>query len=379
MSNCIYVAATHQHVGKTTSTLGLVATLRQKGINVGYCKPVGQEFVDLGDLKVDKDALLFAKVMDFELEAGIHSPVIVGRGVTTSYLDHPEQFAFRQKLAKADEALRKRHDVIVYEGTGHPGVGSVIDLSNADVAKMLGASVIMVVEGGIGSTIDELNANLALFREQDVPVIGVIVNKVIPQKIAKVKRYVGRKLSQMGIPLLGILPYDKSLANPIMETIQHAVNGLVLYNEESLDNKIENIVSGSLIEKKEFSSLKDLLLIVNYRRLDAAIESIQEIASRQGISFSPISGIIINGEGDFVPTFIDHFRCLDYIKEHKIPVVATSLDTYGSAVKISHIEVKINTRTPWKSERAIEMIRNHVDLEPVLRKVTEGGNPDNRG
>ncbi|NBC24766.1 MAG: AAA family ATPase [Bacteroidetes bacterium] len=34
----IYVAATSQHVGKTTTTLGLVNTLRKQNINVGYCK-----------------------------------------------------------------------------------------------------------------------------------------------------------------------------------------------------------------------------------------------------------------------------------------------------------------------------------------------------
>ncbi len=57
----------------------------------------------------------------------------------------------------------------MYEGTGHPGVGSVVDMSNAQVAQLLGAPVVMIVEGGIGSTIDLLNMNLALFRERRVP------------------------------------------------------------------------------------------------------------------------------------------------------------------------------------------------------------------
>ena len=56
----IYVAASSQHVGKTTSTLGLVSAFQDLGINVGYCKPVGQKFLELGNLRVDKDALLFA-------------------------------------------------------------------------------------------------------------------------------------------------------------------------------------------------------------------------------------------------------------------------------------------------------------------------------
>ena len=34
---------------------------------------------------------------------------------------------------------------MVYEGTGHPGVGSIVNLSNARVAKILEAGVIMVV------------------------------------------------------------------------------------------------------------------------------------------------------------------------------------------------------------------------------------------
>ncbi|MEZ4908897.1 MAG: dethiobiotin synthase [Saprospiraceae bacterium] len=47
----IYVAATSQHVGKTTSTLGIVKTFQERGIHVGYCKPVGQQFLDLRKFK----------------------------------------------------------------------------------------------------------------------------------------------------------------------------------------------------------------------------------------------------------------------------------------------------------------------------------------
>jgi BioD-like phosphotransacetylase family protein len=50
----LYVAATSQHVGKTTSTLGLVSAFRNKGINVGYSKPVGQKYVLQNGLQVDK-------------------------------------------------------------------------------------------------------------------------------------------------------------------------------------------------------------------------------------------------------------------------------------------------------------------------------------
>ena len=52
-------------------------------------------------------------------------------------------------------------------------------------------------------------------------------------------------------------------------------------------------------------------------------------------------------------------------------MIATDLYTYGSVVKISRIEVKINTRTPWKTQRAIELIRENVNVDAILEKLKD--------
>lgn len=364
----IYVAATSQHVGKTTCTLGLVAAIQQSGINVGYCKPVGQKFIDLGDLQVDKDALLFSKVMGFELDAALHSPVILGAGATMAFLDNPAAFNYEERIFHASRRLSRHHDVVVYEGTGHPGVGSVVNLSNADVASLVGAKVVMIVEGGIGSTLDELNMCTALFREKNVPIIGVIVNKTIPEKLEKIEYYVGKKLKEMGIPLLGVMPFDKSLSNPIMETINRAVNGYVIANFDRMDNMVEDYLAGSLIDNDdtELSGDSNLVLVVSMKRLPKAVRKVKDYAEQKGLEESPLSGIIITGDGRHEFSIDIDPLCGDYIRQHKIPVVSTALDTLGSMIKINRIEVKINTRTPWKAYKAIEMIKNHVNLKAIL-------------
>lgn len=366
MIKSIYVAATSQHVGKTTSTLGLVAALRASGVQVGYCKPVGQEFLDLGDLRVDKDALLFSSIMDFQLSADLHSPVILGRGATTSYLDNPKAFDYEKRIMKASASLQNTHQVVIYEGTGHPGVGSVVDLSNADVAQMVGASVIIIVEGGIGNTIDRLHLALAKFRERQVPILGVIVNKVYPEKLDKIKYIVGKKLREMKLPLLGVLPYDKSLSYPIMATIKDAVHGRVIEHEDNLDNRVEEYISGSLVLNDELSTARNLLLIVSYKRLPEAVEKVKEISQLEGMQECMLSGIIITGDGHHEVPIDQEVLEVDYIRKHRVPILTTSLDTLGSVVKISRIEVKINTRTPWKARRAIELVREHVDLSSLL-------------
>lgn len=366
MRKTIFVAATGQHVGKTTSTLGLVANLKEMGINVGYCKPVGQQHVDVDGMIADKDAVLFAEVLGFNLDPVLHSPVILGDGITAEFIDHPGQFEFNERLDYAAAELARLHDVIVYEGTGHPGVGSVVGLSNADVAKRLNASVVMIAEGGIGSTIDRLAMSLSLFREQKVPIIGVIINKVLPEKLEKIQHYLGKRLEQMGLPLLGVLPYDKSLSFPIMEAVKQAVRGHVVYNEEKMGNRVEEIVSGSLIGTEELKVFRNVLLVVSHKRLDEAIGKIKWIAAAKGMTENPLSGVIITGDGRHEFPVEDSALYVDYFMKNEIPVLTTALDTLGSVIKISRIEVKINTRTPWKVQRAIELIREHIPMQALL-------------
>ena len=362
MLDRLYIAATSQHVGKTTSTLGLMAAIRARGHRVSYCKPVGQEFVELGNLMVDKDALLFARGMDFELKAELHSPVIIGSGVTAEYLDAPGKFDFLSKIQRASRRLQAANDFVVYEGTGHPGVGSVCDISNAQVAQTLGAPVLLVVEAGIGNTIDKLNLNLALFRERRVPVLGVIVNKCIPAKLEKVRHYVGLYLKRNGIPLLGVLPYERVLSAPIMASIRSALKGKTLFNKECLDNQVENIASGSLLAEREVENLRNLLVIVSYRRLEEAISALRAILAEREVSGGVVSGIAVTGLLD-KNIELPH---QDFLTRHRIAVITCPLDTYGAAVRINQMEVKINLKTPWKIRRAVEMIEEYVSMETIL-------------
>jgi BioD-like phosphotransacetylase family protein len=356
----IFVAATSQHVGKTTSTLGLVSSFMKRGLKVGYCKPVGQKFLDLQNLRVDKDTILFADLIKFDIVPEVHSPVILGPGATELYLDNPTQVDLDEIILSAAQELSRNNELVIYEGTGHPGVGSVANVSNARVARLLNAGVVMVVEGGIGSTIDMLNMTTALFREENVPIIGVIVNKVIPDKMEKVRHYVGKWLSDHDLPLLGLMPYEKTLAYPLIRSVAEAVKGVVTYNADYQDNKVESILAGSLIDLKELRSSQDLLLVVATRSINEAIRKIEFMAAQHGIKNCPLSGIVATGEGQ-----MDR-HTLKYIENNNLPLIRSELDTYGAVLRISKIEVKINRSTPWKIKMAIDLIENNVDLSAIL-------------
>ncbi len=359
----IYVAATGQHVGKTTSTLGLVRAFEDlQGIGeIGYCKPVGQEITDLFSKQVDKDALLFSETMKFELFPELHSPVILGKGATTSYLDNPEHYHYEARIRHAAATLSSVYDLVVYEGTGHPGVGSVVNLSNARVAKMVDARVVLVVEGGIGRTIDSLSYAITPFQQEGVPIAGVIVNKVIPEKMDKIRKYLNIKFRELDIPMLGIIPFDKNMSSPIMLTIRHAIKGTFRCNKNKTTNIVDKIVPGSLIDEIDDSiDNKNILIVVSYKRINRIVTKLMQRMD-DGHPLR-LAGVVMTGEEIGRPEDIKP-EDLQFFQKHGVPVVSTALDTLGAFTKINRLEVKINTNTPWKVNRAIELIRENVNLE----------------
>lgn len=360
----LYVAASRQHVGKTTSTLGLAYGLQRLGIDIGYCKPVGQQFVDLNDLKVDKDTILFSDLIRFDLQPEVHSPVILGSGATTDYIENPDNFNYAERILSAKETLESRKELTIHEGTGHPGVGSVVNLSNAKVAKMLDAQVIFIAEGGVGSTIDMINMCISLFREEGVEILGVIINKVREDKIEKIKPYLQKWLDEQGIPLLGMVPYDRTLAYPVMSTVCKAINGRLIANPQSTKNKVADVIAGTVLDETKLEKRDNLLLVVNAFRLDSTLKKIIAINKVLGVEEWPLSGIIICGPGDIS----DESNSI--IDKHETPLIHSDLDTYGVVLKISRIEVKINRDTPWKIKRAIDLIEENVDLEYILNKIS---------
>jgi hypothetical protein len=198
---------------------------------IAYLKPVGQELVTLPDgSRIDKDACIvreFAGIPDLDMAAV--SPVRLASGFTQEFLDAPDHLsrarALQDSIIGCLEALKGK-DVIIAEGTGHPGVGGIVGLSNADVANLLGAGLVFLSGGGIGKALDMLEVDLSYFLFKKSRVRGIIFNKVIPDKISSMAHYItedllNSKYGAFGGPLriLGFLPEIGDLGRPSMRSI----------------------------------------------------------------------------------------------------------------------------------------------------------------
>ncbi len=77
----------------------------------------------------------------------------------------------------AYEKVSEASDVVLMEGTGHCAVGSVVGVNNAQVAGMLGASMILIANGGLGSAFDELGELLCVHVSMQLSRIASFVTQ----------------------------------------------------------------------------------------------------------------------------------------------------------------------------------------------------------
>jgi dethiobiotin synthetase len=157
-SRPIFVAATKQHVGKTTTSLALMSGLQKRFSKVGFIKPVGQQHVTvysqaLGkEIQVDKDICLLKEQFHLDhIDYRHMSPVIIPRGYTKKYID--KKVSYDQQITDIEKSFGEvagKSDVVLIEGTGHCAVGSIVNVNNAKVASILGASMVLIANGGLG-------------------------------------------------------------------------------------------------------------------------------------------------------------------------------------------------------------------------------------
>jgi cobyrinic acid a,c-diamide synthase len=178
----LVIAATHSGAGKTSTTTGLIAALRRKGLRVQPFK-CGPDYIDpsfLGDA---------AGRPCFNLDG----------------------FAMEVAEMAGTIALAGSYDIAIAEGVmglfdSGPAIGKTGAGSTADIAASTGWPVILVIDAAkMAQTVGALALGCATFRP-DIRVAGVILNRIASERHEALAK---AGLDRVGIPLLGSLTTRK--------------------------------------------------------------------------------------------------------------------------------------------------------------------------
>lgn len=355
----LFIAATSQNDGKTTCSLGFVGGFARLARSVGFIKPVGQRYLTIDGQQIDEDSVLLQRVWGLRCSLKDMSPIAIERNFTRQYLDNPAGVypKLEETIHRSFEIAAEDNDLVIIEGTGHAGVGSVFDLSNAKVARMLNAKVVIVCRGGIGGPVDQIAINQALFEKEGVPVIGVVANKVAADKLEQTRDYLDRALQRRGLELLGVIPYTSRLTWPTVKYIAESLDADVLNGKDHLTNEVAGIIIGAMTPHNALTFLTDKsLLIVPGDRDDIVLAAVTMELLREDLK---ISGIILTGDLRLAP------QTFDLVCRTHIPLLAVKPPTYDTASRINDITVKIVETDTDKIQLVTDLVKKHVNLDKL--------------
>ncbi|MDR1816962.1 MAG: AAA family ATPase [Puniceicoccales bacterium] len=361
----IFVAATRQNDGKTTTCLGLYGALRHLGHNVGYIKPVAQRLIEVDGHLVDEDTQLISAIYDVNIPIQAMSPIAIDSSFTRRYLDHPEELrpVIVDRLCRAFDCAAREKDIVIIEGSGHAGVGSVFDCSNAHCAGILGAKCVLVAGGGIGRPVDEIAINKALLDRMGVECIGVILNKVLADKIEFVREYVGRGLRHLGVPLIGVLPLVSRLARPNLSQVVSEIDGrwVNFFHAERGSDRVLKVIMGAMSANTIADHLGRGVLVILPGDRDDLLYALSAYASS---SDDPVAcGIILTNN------LVPKQRILDMLAKARIPVVRTEAESFTVTAKINNMTVKTQPEDTDKIPHIERIVRDNIDLNGLLRRL----------
>ncbi len=200
----LVLAAPQSGSGKTTVAAALMRLLRERGLRVAPFK-AGPDYIDPGHHRA---------------AAGRPS-----RNLDGWMLPHDTVRALFRRATTGERAA----DVAVVEGMmglfdGRTGGGE--EGSTAELAKLLRAPVVLVLDGGaMARTAAAIVQGIHNF-DPDLPLAGVILNRMGGERHYEMCR---EAIQPLGVPVLGWLPMDPALAVPERHL------GLLLAGEYTMD------------------------------------------------------------------------------------------------------------------------------------------------
>ena len=353
----IFIAATRMNDGKTTTSLGLYSALNDGEKKIGYIKPVGQRFVDVNGEKIDEDSFLLTETFDVSVPIQAMSPIVVDKDFTKNYLDDSASIYPKivNRLCRSFDRAAYEKDYIIIEGTGHAGVGSVFDLSNAEVANILNAKVIIVASGGIGRPIDEIALNQALFEKAGADIIGVIINKVQSDKLDFIKHYCGQALQKMNLKLLGVIPENTKLSEPSLSQIIHEIRGECLNTTNNIQSKkIKKVVIGAKTGLSTIDDIEEGTLIITSGDREDIIQPC--IKSNKA---SMLSGIILTN------AITPNDATLEDIQTSEIPFILSNDSSYSVISRMNKMNIKTQPHDVDKISIIKEILKSNIDLKEI--------------
>ncbi len=357
MSKGLYVATIEPNSGKTVVSLGLMNEITTRNRRVAYFRPI----ID-GD---EKDHHINVILSYFKLDQSYEEAYGLTRPQILKFLNENHEDKIMDSIIRKFKKLEKKYDFILVEGSDFSGEGSIVEFDmNIKIAANLNIPA-LIIGSGIGKTMEEFIGTMKLaydgFLERDVPVIGMIANKILPKNlkavVKKLSEFAGEKT------YVAAIPRDEYLAMPSIYDIIRTLDAKILLGENQLDREIKQIAVGAMEIRHFLKYIKDKTLVITPGdRHDIILAALQ---ADKSYTYPSISGIVLSGG---LKPDKGVMKLVEGVNTY-VPVLSVKHQTYEAATEIKNMDVRINPRNIRKIQRAIRLFKKYVDSKRIMESI----------
>ncbi|WP_033195063.1 phosphate acetyltransferase [Brachybacterium squillarum] len=350
MTQSVYIASPEGKTGKSMVAFGLLEALASSSDRVGVFRPV----VRSGGAADEAVRLLTSHpAVDQSYEDAI--------GVDyEQMLADPE--AAQERILRRHRELAERYSLLVVLGSDYDDLANPTELSfNAEVAANLGAPVVIVLSG-MGRSPEQIGSLAAVavseFSGHHATPIAVVVNRADPEQLEVAREAVTAKVPDT---LVAAIPENPVIMAPSVQQLKDAVDGTLLQgNPEWLDR----VALGTLVAAMSLPNVLERLtenctVVAPGDRYDLLPGLVM---AQQSGTFPALSSIILTG-GYEIPDSVT--RLVEGLQQD-LPVIATELPTFDTAVQVAGTGGRLNVDSPQKLDAARRAVAEHLPTAAVL-------------
>jgi uncharacterized protein len=340
----IIIGSVNENAGKTSFIVGLGKAM---GKNFCYLKPFGDRLIYRKKRLWDYDSALITNI--FGLEQSSEDMTIGFEHSKLRYMY--DETSTKAKLLDMARNLGEETGPLLIEGGKDLTYGSSVRLDTLSLVRYTGGKLIIVVAGDEGTIIDDVTF---IKKYVDMAGIdyGVVINKV--NNLEDYRNTHLRDIKEMGVNILGILPYDQALTQVPVSYVAEKLQARVITGEAGLNKRVKAIfvgsMSGDAAARHPLFKKENKLVITSGDRGDYIVAALQ----------SSTSCIILTNN------VIPPQNLISKATDLNIPLLLVPFDTFQTAKQVDDMVPLLTKDDTERIDLLKKLVEQNVNLGAIV-------------
>ena len=369
MYKSLYLTTTEPRCGKSLVSLGIAERLLRRTQRLAVFRPIiGVREANQRDKNID---LLLTH---FQLDQPYDDTYVFRTSEAIDLLARRESDELSNRVIQKYKELEDRYDFILCIGSDLSAEGTAFEFDvNVAIAQSLGSPVLILGRADredIDEVLSPINLALDEFQNKGCPIVGVVVNRTLPDQFEEIQEALQRELPED--LLVWVLPEDRMLASPTLDEIADHLNADVLYGHDKLGQLIPHYMVIAMQMQNYLPRLKEqALLITPGDRGEVILSALEAHRSR---NYPSVAGLLLTTGEKPAPSVK---RLLDGLPD-VLPILAVEAETYETVASINNVRSYLTADKPAKISASLRLFARHVkpgELERRFGRIEPRGIP----